>query len=110
MLLTPAAACAFHFLKFPFRRLLLIIIINAFSCAAAGGDHPALHAVAPDLGLIDNFLSVLIPYVGLELRLVDLPREELPRGFSDRAGRGGHASTAPGRSQIFWYMSAAQQR
>ena len=30
MLLTPAAAYAFHFLKFRFRRLLLIIIINAF--------------------------------------------------------------------------------
>ena len=30
MLLTPAAAYAFHFLKFPFRRVLLIIIINAF--------------------------------------------------------------------------------
>ena len=30
MLLTPAAAYAFHFLRFPFRRTLLIIIINAF--------------------------------------------------------------------------------
>ncbi|HTM77413.1 MAG TPA: carbohydrate ABC transporter permease, partial [Devosia sp.] len=30
MLMTPAAAYAFHFLKFRFRRTLLIIIINAF--------------------------------------------------------------------------------
>ncbi|MFW8643291.1 hypothetical protein ACOJBO_13315 [Rhizobium beringeri] len=30
MLLTPAAAYAFHFLTFPLRRVLLIIIINAF--------------------------------------------------------------------------------
>lgn len=64
MLLTPAAAYAFHFLKFPFRRLLLIIIINAFVLPQQVVIIP-LFQLWRDLGLIDNILSVLIPYVGL---------------------------------------------
>jgi len=64
MLLTPAAAYAFHFLRFPFRRLLLIIIINAFVLPQQVVIIP-LFQLWRDLGLIDNFLAVLIPYVGL---------------------------------------------
>lgn len=64
MLLTPAAAYAFHFLKFPFRRLLLIIIINAFVLPQQVVIIP-LFQLWRDMGLIDNFLAVLIPYVGM---------------------------------------------
>ena len=64
MLLTPAAAYAFHFLKFPFRRLLLIIIINAFVLPQQVVIIP-LFQLWRDLGMIDNIASVLIPYVGL---------------------------------------------
>lgn len=64
MLLTPAAAYAFHFLTFPFRRVLLIIIINAFVLPQQVVIIP-LFTLWRDMGLIDNILSVLIPYVGL---------------------------------------------
>ncbi|MFY8030526.1 MAG: carbohydrate ABC transporter permease, partial [Devosia sp.] len=64
MLLTPAAAYAFHFLEFTFRRLLLIIIINAFVLPQQVVVIP-LFQLWRELGLIDNFLAVLIPYVGL---------------------------------------------
>jgi len=59
MLLTPAAAYAFHFLKFPFRRLLLIIIINAFVLPQQVVIIP-LFQLWRDLGLIDNFLYPLL--------------------------------------------------
>lgn len=83
MLLTPAAAYAFHFLKFPFRRLLLILIINAFVLPQQVVIIP-LFQLWRDIGLIDNMLSVLIPYVGLSFAwsiflvknfLEDFPRE-----------------------------------
>lgn len=64
MLLTPAAAYAFHFLQFPFRRLMLVVIINAFVLPQQVVIIP-LFRLWRDLGLIDNILSVLIPYVGL---------------------------------------------
>ena len=64
MLLTPAAAYAFHFLKFPFRRTLLIIIINAFVLPQQVVVIP-LFTLWRQMGLIDNLLSVLIPYIGL---------------------------------------------
>ena len=64
MLLTPAAAYAFQFLKFPFRRTLLIIIINAFVLPQQVVVIP-LFTLWRQMGLIDNLLSVLIPYVGL---------------------------------------------
>ncbi len=83
MLLTPAAAYAFHFLKFRFRRLLLIIIINAFVLPQQVVVIP-LFQLWRQLGLIDNFLAVLIPYVGLSFAwsiflvknfLEDFPKE-----------------------------------
>jgi ABC-type glycerol-3-phosphate transport system permease component len=83
MLLTPAAAYAFHFLKFPFRRVLLIIIINAFVLPQQVVIIP-LFQLWRELGLIDNILAVLIPYVGLSFAwsiflvknfLEDFPKE-----------------------------------
>ncbi len=64
MLLTPAAAYAFHFLKFRFRRVLLIIIINAFVLPQQVVIIP-LFRLWRDIGLIDSYLAVIIPYVGL---------------------------------------------
>lgn len=94
MLLTPAAAYAFHFLKFPFRRLLLIIIINAFVLPQQVVIIP-LFQLWRELGLIDNFLSVLIPYVGMSFAwsiflvknfLEDFPRELIEAAKIDGCG------------------------
>jgi ABC-type glycerol-3-phosphate transport system permease component len=64
MALTPIAAYAFHFLKFPFRRVMLIIIINAFVLPQQVVVIP-LFILWRDLKMIDNIAAVLIPYVGL---------------------------------------------
>lgn len=64
MLLTPAAAYAFHFLKFPLRRTLLIVIINAYVLPQQVVVIP-LFQLWRDWGLIDHMAAVLIPYVGL---------------------------------------------
>ncbi len=102
MLLTPAAAYAFHFLKFPFRRLLLIIIINAFVLPLQVVIIP-LFQLWRELGLIDNFLAVLIPYVGLSFAwsiflvknfLEDFPAEVVEASRIDGAGP----------LQTFWYI------
>ncbi|WP_417310477.1 carbohydrate ABC transporter permease [Devosia sp.] len=102
MLLAPAAAYAFHFLKFPFRRLLLIIIINAFVLPQQVVIIP-LFQLWRDTGLIDNILAVLIPYLGLSFAwsiflvknfLEDFPRELVEAGRIDGAGP----------LQIFWYI------
>ena len=94
MLLTPAAAYAFHFLKFPFRRLLLIIIINAFVLPQQVVIIP-LFQLWRDLGLLNNFASVLIPYVGLSFAwsiflvknfLEDFPKELVEAGRIDGCG------------------------
>jgi ABC-type glycerol-3-phosphate transport system permease component len=102
MLLTPAAAYAFHFLKFPFRRTLLIIIINAFVLPQQVVIIP-LFQLWRDLGLIDNFLSVLIPYIGMSFAwsiflvknfLEDFPKELIEAARIDGCG--------PLRN--FWYI------
>ncbi len=94
MLLTPAAAYAFHFLKFPFRRTLLIIIINAFVLPQQVVVIP-LFTLWRQMGLIDNPLSVLIPYVGLSFAwsiflvknfLEDFPHELIEAGRIDGTG------------------------
>lgn len=64
MLLTPAAAYAFHFLKFPFRRLLLVIIINSFVLPQQVVIIP-LFTFYRSVGLMDNLWSVIIPFVGM---------------------------------------------
>ncbi len=94
MLLTPAAAYAFHFLKFRFRRILLIIIINAFVLPQQVVIIP-LFQLWRELGLIDNFLAVLIPYVGLSFAwsiflvknfLEDFPKELIEAARVDGCG------------------------
>jgi ABC-type glycerol-3-phosphate transport system permease component len=94
MLLTPAAAYAFHFLHFPSRRLLLIIIINAFVLPQQVVIIP-LFQLWRDIGLIDNYLSVLIPYVGLSFAwsiflvknfLEDFPKELIEAARVDGCG------------------------
>ncbi len=94
MLLTPAAAYAFHFLKFPFRRTLLIIIINAFVLPQQVVVIP-LFQLWRQTGLIDNIASVLIPYIGLSFAwsiflvknfLEDFPKELIEAAKIDGAG------------------------
>ncbi|SOE83686.1 carbohydrate ABC transporter membrane protein 2, CUT1 family [Burkholderia sp. YR290] len=64
MLLTPAAAYAFHFLRFPLRRTILIVIVSAFVLPQQVVILP-LFRLWREWGMIDNILSVAIPYVGL---------------------------------------------
>ena len=94
MVLTPAAAYAFHFLRFPFRRTLLIIIINAFVLPQQVVVIP-LFTLWRQMGLIDNLASVLIPYVGLSFAwsiflvknfLEDFPRELIEAARVDGCG------------------------
>jgi ABC-type glycerol-3-phosphate transport system permease component len=94
MLLTPAAAYAFHFLKFPSRRILLIIIINAYVLPQQVVIIP-LFRLWRETGLIDNPLAVLIPYVGLSFAwsiflvknfLEDFPKELIEAARIDGCG------------------------
>lgn len=102
MLLTPAAAYAFHFLKFPSRRLLLIIIINAFVLPQQVVIIP-LFTLWRDLGLIDNIFSILIPYVGLSFAwsifLVKNFFEDFPHELVEAAKIDGCGPLA-----TFWYV------
>ncbi|QQA44336.1 carbohydrate ABC transporter permease [Pelagovum pacificum] len=94
MLMTPAAAYAFHFLKFRFRRLLLIIIINAFVLPQQVVIIP-LFRLWRDLGMIDNIAAVVIPYVGMSFAwsiflvknfLEDFPKELIEASRIDGCG------------------------
>jgi ABC-type glycerol-3-phosphate transport system permease component len=94
MVLTPAAAYAFHFLRFPFRRTLLIIIINAFVLPQQVVVIP-LFTLWRQMGLIDNLASVLIPYIGLSFAwsiflvknfLEDFPKELIEAARVDGCG------------------------
>ena len=102
MLLTPAAAYAFHFLKFPFRRALLIIIINAFVLPQQVVIIP-LFKLWVSLGLIDNIISVLIPYVGLSFAwsifLVKNFLEDFPKELIEAAKIDGGRPLS-----IFWHI------
>lgn len=102
MLLTPAAAYAFHFLKFRFRRILLIIIINAFVLPQQVVIIP-LFQLWRELGLIDSFLAVLIPYVGLSFAwsifLVKNFLEDFPKELIEAARVDGC-----GPLSTFWYV------
>ena len=88
MLLTPAAAYAFHFLRFPMRRALLILIINAFVLPQQVVVIP-LFQLWKSLGLIDHFAAVLIPYVGLSFAwsifLVKNFLEDFPKDLIEAA-------------------------
>ncbi len=88
MILTPAAAYAFHFLKFPFRRTLLVITINAFILPDQIVIFP-LFNLWRQLDLIDNLLAVIIPFVGLSFAwsvfLVKNFFEDYPREIVEAA-------------------------
>ena len=84
------------------RRRLLIIIINAFVLPQQVVIIP-LFQLWRDLGLLDNFASVLIPYVGLSFAwsiflvknfLEDFPRELVEAGRIDGCGP----------LRIFWHI------
>lgn len=94
MLLTPAAAYAFHYLRFPLRRPLLILIINAFVLPQQVVVIP-LFQLWKSLGMIDHFGAVLIPYVGLSFAwsiflvknfLEDFPKELIAAARIDGCG------------------------
>ncbi|MEO8883173.1 MAG: carbohydrate ABC transporter permease [Devosia sp.] len=63
VILAPMAAYAFHYLKFPLRRTLLIVVINAFVLPQQAIIIP-LFMLWRDLGLLDNLAAVIIPYIG----------------------------------------------
>ncbi len=94
MLMTPAAAYAFHFLKFPFRRVILIVIINAFVLPVQVVIIP-LFQLWRNLGMLDNFIAVIVPYVGLSFAwsiflvksfLEDFPKELIEAARVDGCG------------------------
>ena len=64
VLFAPAAAYAFHYLRFPFRRALLLILVNAFVVPNQVVIIP-LFKLWRELGLIDNYMAVVIPFAGL---------------------------------------------
>lgn len=94
VLLAPAGAYAFHFLKFRFRRVLLIIIINAFVLPNQLVVIP-LFRLWRELGLIDNIWAVIIPSAGLSFAwavflvknyLEDFPKELIEAATVDGCG------------------------
>ena len=94
MLLTPAAAFAFQFLKFPFRRTILVIIINAFVLPQQVIIIP-LFQLWRHTGLIDNPIAVLVPFIGLSFAwsvflvknfLEDFPKELIESARVDGCG------------------------
>lgn len=94
MLTAPAAAYAFHYLRFPMRRLWLIIIINAFVLPQQVVIIP-LFRLWRDLGLLDNPVAVIIPFVGLSYAwaiflvksfLEDFPHELIEAARIDGCG------------------------
>lgn len=64
VLFAPAAAYAFHYLRFPFSRILLLILVNAFVVPTQVVIIP-LFKLWRELGLIDSYISVVVPFVGL---------------------------------------------
>lgn len=94
VVLTPAAAYAFHYLEFPFRRVILIVIVNAFVLPQQVVILP-LFQLWREIGLIDNMWSVIIPYVGMSFAwsiflvknfLEDFPRELIEAAKIDGCG------------------------
>lgn len=88
MILAPAAAYVFHFLKFPFRRVMLIVIVNSFVLPNQVVVIP-LFRLWRELGLIDNIWSVIIPFAGLSFAwsvfLVKNYLEDFPTELIDAA-------------------------
>lgn len=94
MVTAPAAAYAFHYLRFPLRRISLILIINAFVLPQQVVIIP-LFQLWRDLGMIDNIGAVIVPYVGLSYAwavflvksfLEDFPKELIESARVDGCG------------------------
>lgn len=88
MVMAPAAAYAFHYLSFPMRRVLLLIIVNAFVLPNQVVVIP-LFLLWRDLGMIDNMWSVIIPFAGLSFAwsvfLVKNYLEDFPKDLIEAA-------------------------
>lgn len=88
VLFAPAAAYAFHYLKFPFRRILFLILVNAFVVPSQIVIIP-LFQLWRELGLIDSYWAVVIPFVGLSFAwsvfLVKSFLANFPRSLIDAA-------------------------
>ncbi|MFD1198649.1 carbohydrate ABC transporter permease [Brucella gallinifaecis] len=88
LLLAPAAAYAFQFLRFPGRRLLLLLIVNSFVLPQQVVIIP-LFTLWRELGMIDNVWAVLIPFVGLSFAwsifLVQSFMQEFPKELVEAA-------------------------
>lgn len=94
MVTAPAAAYVFHYLRFPLRRPVLILIINAFVLPQQVVIIP-MFRLWRDLGLLDNIAAVIIPFVGLSYAwsiflvksfLEDFPRELIEAARIDGCG------------------------
>lgn len=88
VILAPMAAYAFHFLNFRFRRVLLVLIINAFVLPSQVVVIP-LFLLWRKLGLIDNMWAVIIPFAGMSFAwavyLVKTYLEDFPNELIDAA-------------------------
>lgn len=88
MLLAPAAAYAFHFLRFPGRRWMLVVLVNAFVLPQQVVIIP-LFNLYRDVGLINSIWAVIIPQVGLSFAwavfLVKTFFDDFPRDLIDAA-------------------------
>lgn len=94
MITAPAAAYVFHYMRFPMRRIWLIIVINAFVLPQQVVIIP-LFQLWRDLGLLDNIAAVIIPFVGLSYAwaiflvksfLEDFPKELIEAARIDGCG------------------------
>ena len=102
MLLAPAAAYAFQFLRFPGRRLILIVIVNAFVLPQQVVIIP-LFTLWRDTGLIDSLWSCVIPFVGMSFAwsvfLVKNFLEDFPKELIEAAKIDGCTPLG-----TFWYV------
>ena len=94
MFFAPAAAFAFQYLRFPFRRVLLVLVVNAFVLPIQVAIIP-LFRLWLEFGMIDTMASVIIPFVGLSFGwsiflvksfLEDFPYELVEAGRIDGCG------------------------
>lgn len=88
VLFAPAAAYAFQYLHFPFRTALLLILVNAFVVPNQIVIIP-LFQLWRELGLIDTYWAVVIPFTGLSFAwavfLVKSFLANFPRSLIDAA-------------------------
>lgn len=88
MVMAPAAAYAFHFLRFWGRRWMLVILVNAFVLPQQIVIIP-LFTLYRDLQMIDSIWAVIIPQVGLSFAwavfLVKTFFDDFPKELIDAA-------------------------